>query len=155
MSINPVDAFRMVAEASVSDRNPTLVPGSYLLQVNKILLHESHREPGQVFFITEFFVLESSSPEVLVQSKRSWVQDMSKGPASQNIKRFVMSLGPNITEKEASDPESLAKLVADDQPAVGCTLRVSVEIRKSARGYDYRYYTWQPAKEARADVPNG
>lgn len=115
--------FGKIKEAKSSSGGIYFVPGSFDLEcrANK----SSITRDGRAFFVAEFTILSSTSPDRPVGTVMSWMVMLDKNLETGlgNIKQYVSSLY-GLAEHEV-DEAGVEALVAADNPGAGIKIRAS------------------------------
>jgi len=99
-------------------RNPYLLAGLYLLQIQRTILFESREH--KLFFLAELLIVESDNPERPPGMLCSWMTDMRKDMGPINVKRLLAAaLDYDVESDEANEQitSDVARFaVSDAQP---------------------------------------
>lgn len=124
--------FDQVDQVSAGgQRLPQLVPGQYLLQIDKIIFLVSRPPKRTPLYIVECTILESDSPERPVGMQVSWSTPMNIDMGPINVKRFVgAAVGlASVPDIDASVTSQVCKHSASkDQPFTHVQVFVQVQM---------------------------
>ena len=133
--------FDGISEATVYGGGRYLTPGKYGLKVKELKTFESTKYPGRNYFAAELEVLETSSEDYTEGDVVTWLVDMSKAPAMNNLLQFALALSPE-NEKEDITASVMEDLVSPDQPASGIEVKADAFLTKTRSGGDFTKVNW-------------
>ena len=144
---NEEDIFASIDKVDArGQRNPYLIEGDYLLEVEKIQLKKARDR--RVFYLVEAKILESNNAERPIGMTVSWMTDVDQDMGPINIKRFLaacIGIDPNSEEANTQVTSAAAKLsVSDEQPLTGEKVYVSVVATTTKSGKPFSEHRWQP-----------
>lgn len=141
---------KRIAEAKVSEKNPYMLPGSYLYQV--LRCKEGENRVGVGYFAADLRVLESSNPERPVGSVVGFVQMATNEAAPGNTKAFLLAANGCNEADDDLDEETIDVVVGEDQPLAGKKVRCISSEATSGKGKTYLANKWSPFEE---EAPKG
>lgn len=136
--------FSKITEAKSNSGGVYFVPGTFLLEC-KAVKTGSTREGNKPFFVAEFVILESSSPERPVGTTMSYMVMMDKyiETALGNIKGCAAALF-NIPESDV-DEAGIEALIGPSNPGAGMKVQASATNIKTRAGKDFTKVNFSPA----------
>lgn len=144
--------FTGIEKAKTYGASQYLTPGNYTLQVSNISVIDSQRTPGRNFFLVEFSVVETDSPDYKAGSTVSWMVDLTReDTAHPNIKGFALALLPDVTDEDITSG-AMDALIEKDQPARGLNVKAKAWNIVTRAGNDFTKVTWSASNGA-TDVP--
>jgi hypothetical protein len=107
---------------------------------------------GDLFFIIEFKVIESSHSSVLEGRDYSQVIKYNQDMGPINVKRFVLAandMDPNDEENEDEvDGETVEYVLSEEQPLAGKQMPLTCEVVKTKKkGEAFTKHTWHANEE--------
>lgn len=152
--------FSGIESAEVYGGGANIRPGMHVLEVKELLVHNSRKKAGVVFFIAEMAVIESTGGRPLSAKESndappvsdahapgevvSWVVDLSQPSGLSNVKGFAMALAPGMTEADITE-ETMSALVESKQPARGVVVRCDAFVELTRKGGDFTKTRWTTA----------
>ena len=112
------------------------------MKVKELKTFESTKDPGRHYFAAEMEVLDTSSEDYREGDVVTWLVDMSKAPAMNNLLGFALALAPENTTSDIT-AEVMEELVSPDQPASGLTVRANAFLTKTRSGGDFTKVNWR------------
>ena len=133
--------FDAISEATVYGGGRYITPGKYDLVVKELKTFESTKDPGRHYFAAELEVADTNSDDYREGDVVTWLVDLSKSPAMNNILQFALALSPENTKEDIS-PSVMEELVSPGQPAKGIKMRADAFITKTRAGNDFTKVNW-------------
>jgi len=129
------------------------VNGNFVVEVGEVKLKPSEKYAG-TYFIVEFKVVESDTDRVGVGSVYSWTHDTTnKHYGMANTKNFlasVLGFESNSEEAKAVSTDDVFEALSEERPLFGLRVRVKVDHKTTAGGYDFWRHEWSPASLERS-----
>ena len=144
---NETDIFGAIDKADArGQRNPYLVDGNYLLEIDKVQLKKARDK--RTYYLVEAKILESDNNERPIGMMVTWMTDVDNDMGPINIKRFlaaVCGIDPNSEEANTQVTSASARLsVSDEQPLTGEKVYVSVVTITTRAGSTFSEHRWTP-----------
>lgn len=129
---NSNDPFAGVDEANAKGgRNPYLLDGQYLLQVEKVQMIQTRPPARKRLFLVELKILTSTNPDRPEGLLVSWMTNVDLDMAPVNIKRVVAAMSgidPNSDEANTEITGEVCRLaVSDENPFAGVQVFAQVQ----------------------------
>lgn len=114
--------FRGLKDAPIYGAGAYMLAGLHTVEIGEIKLTKSIKKIGNPdMLIVECLIIESSNPDMVPGSKRTWIVNFAHQPALGNIKQFVTA-AYNCEEDEVDD-ELAASITDPSQPCRGKILK--------------------------------
>lgn len=140
--------FDDINTVPVSEGGVYLLQGSYLLEVQRVLLKDNRN--GAKRFIVETKILESSNGERPAGIQASWIQKLDQDAAKPNIKRFIMA-ATGCKADEVTGP-AVDSIVGVGNPLRGTKVRVQCEQVTTSKGAPFTKHRWMAVDGSIADA---
>jgi len=142
--------WHKVDEAKAAgDKLPNMLPGTFKVRIDRIKDFEGFQ--GDLFYIIEFEVLESSNEDIEVGKFYSQVIKYNQTMGPINVKRFVMAasgLDPNDSEnEEAIGAEEVEESLSDEQPFSGLVMDLQCDNITTQKNKPFTKYTWEAVED--------
>jgi hypothetical protein len=148
------DNFGQVASAGNS--NPYIVPGRYLLSVDRLAVGVSEQGKGE-YFAAEFTVVESDVAERPAGSRVSWaLYPNSSAMAPRNIKSLMKALLEEPDDSRITGEVMRKATEGDGTALAGAKVRVSAHEITTRAGNPFTKINWLPSEtgaEADSEIP--
>ena len=135
--------FKGIEKAEVAGGGQYLTPGSYTLEVEEVKTFVSQKVRGRNYFVGEFTILSTTSPEYSPGARVSWLVNMDQPSALANIKGFAVALSSDMSEDDVT-ADAMDHLISADNPAAGSKVQASAYNIKTAPGNDFTKVSWAP-----------
>lgn len=134
---------------AAGDKLPNMLPGTFRVRIDKVKDFEGYQ--GDLFYIIEFEILESSNEKIEVGKFYSQVIKYNQPMGPINVKRFVMAasgLDPNDPDNEdAIGSEEVEESLSDDQPFCGLEMGLQCDNITTREGKPFTKHTWEAVEE--------
>ncbi len=143
------DPFAGVDEANAKGgRNPYLLDGQYLLEVEKIAVIKSREK--KTLFLIEFKVLTSTNPDRPEGLMVSWMTnlDLDMGPIStKRALAAISGIDPNSDAANVEITSDVCRLaVSDENPFKGSQVFAQAMTVKTKKNTDFLDVKWIPVQ---------
>ena len=137
--------FKDIGKAKSNSGGVYFVPGTFLLECRSCK-SGSTRNGNKPFFVAEFTILESSSPDRPVGTTMSYMVmlDNYLETALGNVKGCAAALF-GIPESEV-DEAGIELMISDQNPTAGMKVRASATNIKTRKGSDFTKVVFSPYK---------
>ena len=139
--------FKGIEKEQVVGGGQYLTPGSYTLEVEEVKTFSSQKVRGRNYFVSEFTILSTTSPEYAPGGRVSWLVNMDQPSALANIKGFAISLSPDMAEDDVT-VDAMEHLISSDNPASGSKVQATAYNVKTKAGHDFTKVSWSPCLDA-------
>jgi hypothetical protein len=139
------DPFDRIGNAQPSDRSSYPLPGLYPLLYCEALKMKKGKNPGDVFFIADFSIVESNVPGRPKGSSMAWICNLRHLPSPGNIRSFLAAL--NSVPIEEVDSESARCCCAADNPCRGRMVRLEATETTTKSGQPFTACKWTAVSE--------
>lgn len=153
--------FRGIKDAEETRGGRWILPGNYVLQIERCKQEQSRKNKNQVFFIAEFTIVESDNPLRAPGTKMSWIVKMTNvefpDTALGNVKTF-MNTGiraaalaggvaeseiPDLNTMDEADAEATAEgICGEDNDLVGTYVSAEAYNKKTRADADFTVVNW-------------
>jgi len=135
--------FKGIEKEKVAGGGQYITPGNYTLETEEVKTFVSQKVRGRNYFVGEFTILSTTSPDYAPGERVSWLVNMDQPSALANIKGFAMALSSDMDEDDVSE-EAMEHLISADNPAAGSKVKASAYIVKTKQGKDFTKVSWAP-----------
>lgn len=134
------DAFDSIANADVSERSVYFDPGVYpLLALDVMKMTESRK--GDLFFIAELEILDSSVPSRPTGSRATWMCNFRHDATPGNIRDFISKL--NGVSPEEVTKKSIKMACSEKNPCNGMLIRLEATQIETRSGNPFTRHDWR------------
>lgn len=134
---------------AAGDKKPWLPPGQFKVRIDKCKDVDGYE--GDIFFVIEFEVLESSTDEVEAGKMYSQVIKWNQNMGPINVKRFLLcanGLDPEDPENDDEvDEDAVEFVLSDEQPLQGVIMEVQTDLIETKKNTEFTKHTWFPVDE--------
>ena len=130
-------------------RLPYLVPGQFLLQIDKIIFMISRPPKRAPMYIVEFTILDSNAESRPVGMQVSWATKLNIDMGPINMKRFVgAAAGYGLVEEiDANVDSAICKYSrSKDQPFTGVQVHCQVSMTTTKEGKPFSEHRYSPVQ---------
>lgn len=138
--------FKGIEKEKVVGGGQYITPGNYVLEVEEVKTFVSQKHRGRNYFVAEFSVLSTTSPDYSPGSRVSWLVNMDQDSALANVKGFAMALDADMSEEDITQ-EGMDHLISSDNPAAGSKVKANAYTIKTKAGHDFTKLSWSAYTE--------
>jgi len=138
--------FDAISDAKVYGGGRYITPGKYKLKIQELKTFESTKNAGQNFFAAECEVAETTSEDYAPGDVVTWLVDMTKAPAMNNLLQFALALDPENTKSDIT-ASVMEELVSPEQPASGIMVTADAFVIKTRNGGDFTKVNWYASQQ--------
>lgn len=144
------DWFAAIDEADAKgQRNPYLLKGQYLLQVQHIELKKARDKT--VYYLVELKILWSDNPDRPEGMTVTWMPKTSSDMGPINIKRFLAAcygIEPNSDQANSEITRDVAAMsVSPEQPCTGIQVQAQCDDTTTRDGNPFLVVNWIPVPQ--------
>lgn len=132
---------------AAGDKLPNMLPGTYQVRISNVKDFEGYQ--GDLFYIIEFEILESSNENIEVGKFYSQVIKYNQPMGPINVKRFLMAatgFDPNDPDnEEAVTSEEVEQSLEEDDPLglKGLEMGLQCDDIRTREGKPFTKHTWE------------